>query len=133
VCVVIAWKEEYMLGVSQIDEQHKKLFEIAERVFSLLKDKLQVDKYDKIVELIQELKEYTIYHFEFEEEYMSNIRYSKYFTHKKEHAAFIEKINNIDLTKVDEEQNAYLLEIMDYVVSWISNHILKRDKQIVSG
>lgn len=131
--LMISWREEFALGIPQIDEQHKKLFDIAERIYELFKDEFAIDKYDRIVELIEELKDYTIYHFKTEEEYMESIGYKKIFTHKIEHEKFVDKITNVDLTQVDENHDAYLLEILDFVVKWIEKHILERDKKIISG
>lgn len=128
--MLFAWKDEFSTGVPLIDEQHKKLFEIAGRTYSLINDELAVDKYDRIIELVDELKAYTVFHFKSEEEYMLSIGYRKYFSHKVEHDDFIEKINSVDYSRLDEDQEAYLLEILEFVIEWISNHILKRDKMI---
>ncbi|MBP2644264.1 MAG: iron-binding protein, hemerythrin [Firmicutes bacterium] len=125
---MILWKEEFRIGIPVIDEQHQKLLEIANRAYDLLQDELITDKYDKIVELLQELKEYTIYHFAFEEEYMKSINYSKFLSHKVEHDDFIAKLENIDLSKVDYNQNGAILDMLDFVVNWISEHILIKDK-----
>ena len=54
--MIIKWKEEYSLGVEKIDQQHRKLFEIAGRAYELLKDELRIDKYDEIVAILEELK-----------------------------------------------------------------------------
>lgn len=35
---MIKWKEDYIIGVDKIDEQHKKLFEIANKAYKLLKN-----------------------------------------------------------------------------------------------
>lgn len=129
---MIAWKEEYTLGIPHIDEQHKKLFEIAGSIYGLYRDEFCIDKYDRIVGLIGELKDYTIFHFKSEEEYMESVGYRKLFTHKIEHSDFVEKINNVDLELVDEDHNAYLLEILEFVVDWIDKHILEKDKLIVA-
>lgn len=129
---MIRWKEEYTMGVSQIDEQHRKLFEIAAKIHELLKNELYSDKFDKIMELIGELKAYTIFHFQSEEEYMRQIGYKKFLTHKVDHDDFIDKINHVDFNAVDENQNAYILEILDFVVKWIDEHILEKDKLIVA-
>lgn len=127
---MIKWKEEYMLGVEHIDEQHKKLFDIAGRAYEVMKDDLVTDKYDQIVAILDELRDYTVYHFASEEEYMQKIGYKKFLSHKVEHNDFIEKIKNIDLDKVDEKQDKFILEILDFVVSWIDKHILGMDKMI---
>ncbi|MRY42955.1 bacteriohemerythrin, partial [Parabacteroides distasonis] len=36
-------KEEYKIGIDQIDEQHKKLFELADKAYTLLKDEFAID------------------------------------------------------------------------------------------
>ncbi|HHU31738.1 MAG: bacteriohemerythrin [Zhaonellaceae bacterium] len=129
--MLFGWKDEYGTGVAKIDEQHKKLFEIAGKTYSLLNDEFAIDKYDRIIELINELREYAIFHFKFEEEYMLSIGYKKFFSHKVEHDDFIEKINNVDYAQLDKEQDVYLRHILEFVVEWISNHILKLDKKIL--
>lgn len=130
---MIKWKEEYTMGIPLIDEQHKELFKIADKIFELLQDKNFYDKYDNVIELIEELKSYTVFHFESEEDYMKSIGYRKYLTHKVDHDDFIEKVSNVDFSKIDENQNAYILEILEFVVKWINDHILEKDKLITAG
>jgi len=130
---MIQWKDSYRLGIEEIDKQHQKLFEIANRAYDLLKNDMLVDKYDRIVSIIEELREYTIYHFGYEEKYMVSINYKKLLSHKVVHDDFIAKINEIDLDKVDESQDQYLAEILDFVVQWIEQHILGTDKLYASG
>lgn len=127
---MIKWKEEYTMGVEHIDEQHRKLFEIAGRAYEVMRNSLSVDKYDQIVAILNELKEYTVYHFHSEEEYMQSIGYKKLLSHKVEHNDFIEKVNSIDLDKIDEEQDKFILELLDFIVNWIDKHILGMDKMI---
>ncbi|SHG82597.1 hemerythrin [Thermosyntropha lipolytica DSM 11003] len=127
---MINWKEDYTIGVEHIDEQHRRLFEIAGRAYQVMRDDVSIDKYDQIVAILQELKEYTVYHFQSEEEYMQSIGYKKFLSHKVEHNDFIEKINSIDLEKVDEEQDKFILELLDFIVNWIDKHILGMDKMI---
>ncbi|SFB35575.1 bacteriohemerythrin [Clostridium frigidicarnis] len=125
---MIKWKDEYSVGVEKIDEQHKHLFEIANKVHEVLNNDFYTDKYDKIVEILKELEDYTVFHFNDEEEYMKQIGYKKFFTHKIEHEEFVQKIKNVDLGKIDCNQDKYLLEIMNFIVNWLVNHILQKDK-----
>ena len=127
---MIAWKEEYNTGVELIDEQHRKLLEIANRAHILLRDDFRMDKYDEIISILGELKEYTVYHFASEEAYMAEIQYSRLLSHKVEHNDFIEKINGVDLEKIDRNHNQSLLKILDFIVAWIDSHIIKKDKLI---
>lgn len=130
---MIYWKEDYRLGVDLIDQQHQKLFQIAEDIYNLLKNNLYTDKYDRILLLLSELKDYTIFHFRSEEEYMRQIGYRRLLSHRVEHDDFVNKISNVDMDRIDENQDAYILELLDFVVKWIGEHILQKDKQIVSA
>lgn len=124
------FKEEYKTGIDFIDEQHKVLFEIADRTYSLLKNDFTIDKYDKIVELIEELQDYTVFHFTAEEEYMKSINYKRMFTQKVEHDAFIKRINDVDLSKIDENQDEYIVSILQLLNDWLTGHIFSNDKRI---
>jgi len=126
---MIEWRNDYLLGIDKIDEQHKELFRIAAEIYALMKNDLLTDKYDQILRLISELKDYTVFHFNSEEEYMQSIGYRKFFSHKVEHNDFIEKISNVDVDKIDLDHEQYLLEILDFVVNWIAKHILEVDKE----
>lgn len=130
---MLKWKEDYLIGVEEIDKQHEKLFEIAGRAYDLLKNDMYIDKYDKIIQILDELKDYAAYHFKSEEEYMLSIGYKRYFSQKVAHDEFIHKIQNIDLNKVDADQNAYLLSILEFIVNWVSEHIILNDKLITAN
>ena len=123
-------KEEYKIGVEQIDEQHKKLFELADKAYMLLKDDFTLDKYDKIVHIVEELKDYTVFHFKSEEEYMESINYKRLFTQKIEHSEFIKKLDAIDLKNVDENQDESLIKMLSFLNDWLTEHILRNDKLI---
>jgi len=129
---MIHWSEDYTIGVETIDEQHQQLFEIANRIYDLLKNKLILDKYDGIIEIINELKDYTVYHFKEEEAYMESIHYKKFFSQKIAHDDFLAKMDTIDVKQIDNGQNIYLLEILDFVCDWLVHHIIEEDKLIVS-
>jgi len=106
------------------------LFDIADRTYLLLKDQLIADKYDKIAHLIEELKDYTAYHFNAEEEYMKSINYKRIFSQKISHDDFIKKLNDIDLEHVDENQEQAILDILQFLNDWLVDHIFHSDKLI---
>ncbi|MDD3158362.1 bacteriohemerythrin [Anaeromusa sp.] len=127
---MLQWKEEYEVGVAEIDEQHQKLIDIANRVYELMRNELALDKYDQIVEILQELKEYTVYHFHFEEGLMQKAKYKKRFSHKILHQNFLAQVEAVDLSAVDENQDAYLVQIMDFIANWLIEHIVGEDKKV---
>ena len=46
---------------------------------------------------------------------------------------FIERIVEIDpqtLEELDDNQQEYLTELIDFLIGWLTNHILKMDKKI---
>ncbi|MBB6216135.1 hemerythrin [Anaerosolibacter carboniphilus] len=127
---MLIWKEEYSIGVELIDAQHQHLFEIGNSAYKLLRDDFCTDKYDKVVQIIEDLRQYTQFHFKSEEEYMKKINYRRYFSQKVEHDDFIRKINAVNLDIVDENPEKYLEDILAFIFNWTLEHILQKDKLI---
>lgn len=123
-------KPEYYTGIDFIDQEHSRLFEIANEAYELLMDQFIPDKYDYIVEVIQSLKDYTHYHFNHEEEYMQSVGYKRLLSQKVAHNDFIEKLDAIDLNTMDEKQKDVLLDLLDFLANWLIEHIFKKDKLI---
>lgn len=123
-------KPEYLTGIDFIDEEHKRLFEIANEAHELLNDQFIPDKYDYIMQVIENLKDYTKYHLNHEEEYMNNIKYKRILSQKVAHSEFIEKLDQYNSDSIDEHQKESLLELLDFLTSWLIHHILKSDTLI---
>lgn len=128
------WKEIYSLGIADIDDQHKRLLEIGSDLHTLIasKERRQSDKYDDIMEMLHELKDYTVYHFDFEEALMEKCDYSDVNNHEKEHRAFIDKLIDIEDQDIDTFQNQITMELIGFVANWIETHILETDKKYVA-
>lgn len=126
-------KDEFKTGIEIIDNEHKMLFEIADKIYKLSKNEFIIDKYDRIINLIEELKGYAALHFRDEEAYMESINYKKMFTQKVDHDSFIKKLNEIDLNDLDANQEEYILELLDFINDWLVNHILEKDMLIAQG
>ena len=125
-----AFTEEYYTGIEIIDEEHAELFRIIKRANDLITEELLHDKYDEIVSVIERLRDYTIQHFSDEEEYMASINYEDLDIQKKTHEMFVDKLNDINLDDLDDHQQQYLIELVDFLLMWLVNHILKMDKKI---
>lgn len=125
---MIKWQDDYNTGVEQMDEQHRKLIAIANEAYGLLKNDLRLDKYDAIVAILGELRDYTVYHFKAEEDYMLSIGYKRFLSHKAEHADFIAKVAEVDLDKIDANQDEYLRATLDFICGWVTEHIVGRDR-----
>lgn len=125
--------EKYMTGIPLIDGEHETLFEIIGDANALVKAELLHDKYDEIIAILEKLKNYTSEHFQDEEEYMESIHYPGLEAQKMAHRAFVSKLEDIDLDQVDQNQQKYLEELMEFLFGWLSNHILKSDKLIAEA
>lgn len=123
-------KEEFYIGIEEIDKQHAELFRIAETAYELAMDEFIVDKYDHIIAILDELKEYAKQHFTDEEAYMESIQYKRLFTQKIEHNAFMEQLEKIDLQKIEDNQASAILEILEFLNDWLVSHIMEKDKLI---
>lgn len=128
-------KDEYLIGVEQIDQEHRRLFEIAEETYQLLKNEFMPDKYDQIKKLLAELREYSEMHFQHEEAYMESIQYKKMFSQKTQHASFIRWLDEHTLAGdgIDgeyDDQDQVVSEILNYLTEWLVQHIMHTDKQI---
>jgi hemerythrin len=123
-------KPEYYTGIEFIDQEHAKLFSIANEAYELLMNQFIPDKYDYIIEVVQQLKDYTKFHFSHEEEYMVSIGYKRLLSQKVDHADFIEKLDSFNLELIDENQKGALLELIEFLNEWLIGHIYKKDKLI---
>lgn len=121
------WKEIYSCNISEIDAQHKKLFELGENVYDIVSLKDGFDHYDEIMSSLYELQKYALYHFDFEEKLMKAYDYEDLETHKKQHKAFVDKIVLLAKQDIDENQHKVSMDILIFIADWIENHILKTD------
>ena len=121
---------QYSTGITFIDDEHKELFRIIGEVHRAIIHDYVHDKYDEIVRLLEELKNYTKLHFGDEEEYMTAIKYEGLEAQKKAHDAFITRLEEMDLEYVDDNQQKTLEELLEFLIGWLVNHILYMDKKI---
>ena len=122
--------DEYLTGIDLVDAEHKELFHIVDKANQLVKSFDQLSGYDSIIQILNELKDYTKEHFADEEEYMEGIHYEGLDAQKRAHEAFIDKLENINLDQIDENPQEYLQELLEFLLGWLINHILHTDKLI---
>lgn len=128
-----AFTARYLTGIGQIDDEHRHLFDIIRETNALIHNDLLHDKYDEIVHLLNELREYTKYHFNHEEDYMEKIGYPELDAQLRAHTAFVDKLMDINLEAmdaIDDHQQEYLEELIQFLAGWLINHILKMDTKI---
>jgi len=125
-----AFTEEYYTGIAAVDDDHRRLFEIIGETNALIINDFIPDKFDNIVQLLDELTDYTKVHFSNEEKYMEEIGYEGLEAQKRAHEGFVAKLEELEFEGFDENQQGVLIELMDFLFNWLSYHILKVDKMI---
>jgi len=125
----LEWKEEYSLGIETIDNQHKKLLGMINALSDL---RVTDDLREVSMKVINDMKEYTIYHFKTEEEYFEKFNYEDKDAHKKIHDAFVAKIGDFadELSKTpDEDIIQFTYKLLDYLQDWLIDHIMGTDRK----
>lgn len=84
---LIDWSDKFSVNVREIDEQHRKLINLINTLHGAMKAGKSVGV---IAEVLQELAEYTDYHFSTEGGYMTMHGYPAYHQHKAKHGKFAE-------------------------------------------
>jgi len=123
----IIWSEDFQIGISTVDEQHKKLVGIFNR-FIESRDTMDTQQ---IEILFNALVRYSNIHFTDEEELMSKINYPYIEEHKKEHDYFVNELQKI-YNEIDNNNIYVTFEIAIFLAKWLKNHILISDKKITN-
>ena len=121
------WKDTYSVNVAAIDMQHKKIFEIGEKISDLVLAKDGTDHDSEITDILDELRRYTNYHFDFEEKLMEKHGYKGLEFHKSEHVYLRRKLERIEEKNSSHNQKAAIVDLIAFISEWISNHILQKD------
>ena len=119
----IIWTDKYSVGCKYIDEQHKKLIELINRLHSSYMTKASRDEMGQI---LSELLDYTKYHFGAEEKMLEEYGFGPSEEHKKQHQEFIDKIA-VFKKRHELGDNMVGFDMLNFLKDWLLNHILGTD------
>ncbi|MGZ4993677.1 MAG: bacteriohemerythrin, partial [Methylobacter sp.] len=125
---ILNWNNQLVLGIKSVDEQHKHLVDLANQLDEAVA--IGADR-DTIIKIINSLIDYTVYHFQHEEQLMSEAKFNPtvYAVHEAEHKEFVAKMKTVQ-REVQADINAISEDLMDYLVNWLCHHILSTDKRM---
>ncbi|MBQ9495774.1 MAG: hemerythrin family protein [Treponema sp.] len=122
----IEWDDAYLLGVPEIDTQHKSLIAIANELYDIAAG--ISGEYEKdMAHVLKELTAYTEYHFSEEEEFMERYGYPSCSMHKIAHEAFVSEVTH-QVHKLADGNREDALLFYSFVVSWVLSHVARADK-----
>ncbi|MDH4199481.1 MAG: bacteriohemerythrin [Spirochaetia bacterium] len=117
------WKENFSVKISRFDEAHKKLIELMNEIYAIIK--MRKDN-ATIVSVVEELSEYSKTHFNDEVEQMIKFQYPYLKEHKEEHNQFIKELDNMK-EMIQRQSNLLNVQLLNFIKDWLINHIMKSD------
>jgi hemerythrin-like metal-binding protein len=121
---VCEWNNDYSVGIAELDKHHHQLFEILNELFTLMAEGAE-DK--AIIKVINELLDYTHYHFDEEERIMEKMGYPDLEMHRQLHQELINQLKGF----YNEAEHGMAIfvatKIANVGLEWLKNHILLVD------
>ena len=120
------WSDQLSVGVPQIDQDHRALISLINRCIAVLNNNEQDNK--EIRTILNELVDYTQYHFQREELVLKVCKYPNWVKHQQEHQRLIDEVGQHIKEYGHGELTAKAL--FRFLTDWLTNHIMGMDKAI---
>jgi len=128
----LQWTEQYSVGVSQLDEQHKKLFVAINGLIDVINSSNEnisrEEREKRLNEVISSLLEYKKNHFETEEKYFKEFNFEGAKNHIAKHQEFSEKLLQIKEESRDDIF-AFSFTLVDFLEDWLIEHLMTLDQE----
>ncbi|HEY8355676.1 MAG TPA: bacteriohemerythrin [Methylophilaceae bacterium] len=125
--MAILWTDDLNIGIDVIDRQHRR---IVDYINDLELAKAKQDR-EAVGKVLEELVDYTMSHFAFEESLQEEAGYKYSKPHKKVHDLFTRRVNDyIERFKLGDD---IVDEIHHTLTSWLVNHIRRDDTDYVAA
>jgi hemerythrin-like metal-binding protein len=121
---LISWSSSYSVGVSKMDQEHKRLIDIINRLYSSMREGRGKDGIGMVLD---ELIDYTKTHFAHEEQLMLDARFEGYDDQKRAHEGLISQV--LEVQNKFRTGTALSQEVMSFLKNWLVNHIQGQDKK----
>jgi len=116
---LLVWQAELDTGIDVIDQQHH-------RIVALINQLAEATTRDDQATVLEELVDYTLSHFAFEEELMEESGYTFGPAHKRVHEMFVRRVSEYRMRFDAGEDIAG--ELKGMLARWLFNHIRGDDK-----
>lgn len=123
---ILTWNDQLIVGIDSVDNQHKQLVVLINQLDEVVA--LGADQ-QTIIETVNELFDYTVYHFQHEDELMQQAGYNPDMLakHRQQHQEFADKMLGVQAeAKIDT--SVISKDLLDFLVEWLCHHTLKTDK-----
>lgn len=124
---IFEWSKEYSMDIAELDAHHQRLFDILNELFTLMSEGGASDR--QIIRVLEELLDYTHYHFDEEEKIMAKMGYPELEAHRKVHQQFIQQMKEFYASAQSGMAIFVATKVANVGVDWLKNHILTVDHQ----
>jgi hemerythrin len=121
----LEWTDEYSVGIPEIDEQHKVLFQLVNQLSEAIHQRHGSEACQGI---LAQLVEYTRIHFALEESLMRMANYLGFDEHKHLHEQLISDVVTLN-QKMESGKAKISFELLHFLRVWLTKHILHSDKE----
>ncbi|WP_372999967.1 bacteriohemerythrin [Sulfurimonas sp.] len=126
---MVEWNEGLSLGVKSLDDDHKNLLNIINKLALAINN----DEAQKFIDSIfEDLQNYAIDHFRREEELLKKCNCKKLDQHIKQHREFSSKIPELKANLSHSKDSSSAQEVSFFLTDWLFNHIIEEDIPAIS-
>ncbi len=123
---LMTWNEKMSVDVKVLDDDHKKLV----AMINDLHDGLKAGHGKEVLEkTLDNLVQYTKFHFDHEETLFAKTGYPGAFLHKKEHDELTRQVSEVQAKFKSGAVTCLSLEVMDFLKDWLVRHIQGSDQK----
>ncbi len=123
---LLVWDKTLSVQVDEIDDDHRKLVELFNLLTRSIADR---EPYNYIEAVLEELLNYTVWHFKHEERLMLKYAYKGLHEHKIEHQELIKSAISLQQKFVHSDQSLSSEDI-EFLELWLTGHILGADMEL---
>ncbi len=121
---LIQWSDELSVAIDSIDQQHKTLVAMINK----LNDAFEAEQTDQVLGgIFEQLSDYTIKHFAYEETLFAQYDYPQTQEHQNEHRVLVQQVKELQ-KKMQNGDFMVSVELMVFFKEWLLHHILQTDK-----
>ena len=122
----ITWKKEFEVGYLKVDDQHKELVSIINKLADAMGQGKGKEELGKVLHF---LAEYTVSHFKTEEDLMALHGYPGFPAHKKIHTDLVAQVSDL-VGKFDSGKSVLTVQVMNFLQDWLIKHIQGEDTKL---
>ena len=122
---LITWKDEFSVGVTEFDNQHKVLIDLINKLHDAMRAGTGKQA---LSEILEELVSYTKFHFANEEKHFSQYSYPEISSHKLEHDKLTRQVMEFQ-RDYNEGKSSMSIDVMSFLKDWLIKHIGGIDKK----